>query len=281
MSAEPLKRKLAAILYADVAGYSRLTGADEEGTHRRLRTYLDATTDLIVEHGGTVMHYAGDAVLANFPSVVDAVLCGLSVQREIAVRNATLADARKLEFRIGINLGDVIVDRDDIYGDGVNVAARLQGLAEPGGICVSGTVYEALGTKLPVDYDYLGKQEVKNIDRPVRVYRARLKADAVLPKPSMSANRWRRGKRLVAAVMAGIVLAVAVGVMIWWVVLPPGKQPTAARMTPPSEVQAPPEGPARMGPPADMPRRVDGMRPPGTRSTTMPEDDTKPPSSDP
>lgn len=277
MNAEPLRRKLAAILYADVAGYSRLTGADEEGTHRRLRAYLDATTDVIVKHGGTVMHFAGDAVLANFSSVVDAVLCGLSVQREIAVRNATLADARKLEFRIGINLGDVILDRNDIYGDGVNVAARLEGLAEPGGICVSGTVYDALGTKLPVDYDYLGEQEVKNIDRPVRVYRARLKADAVLPKPSKSASRWRRNKRFVAAIVAGISLAIGVGVTIWWLASPSSKEPTAAPGTRSPEVQAP----MPMGPPPGMPRRTDSTRRSGMGDTTMPAEGESPPSSDP
>ncbi|MDX1488108.1 MAG: adenylate/guanylate cyclase domain-containing protein [Acidiferrobacterales bacterium] len=277
MNAEPLRRKLAAILYADVAGYSRLTGADEEGTHRRLRTYLDATTDLIVEYGGTVMHYAGDAVLANFPSVIDAVLCGLSVQREIAVLNAALPDARRLEFRIGINLGDVILDRNDIYGDGVNVAARLEALAQPGGICVSGTVYDALGTKLPVEYEYLGEQEVKNIERPVRVYRARLKADTVLPKPSMSAKRWRRSKRFVAVIVAGISFTIGVGVTIWWLASPSNKEPTATPGTRSPQVEAP----THMGPPPGMPRRTDSMRRPGMDNTTMPAEDENPPGSDP
>lgn len=277
MNAEPLRRKLAAILYADVAGYSRLTGADEEGTHRRLRAHLDATTDVIVKHGGTVMHFAGDAVLANFSSVVDAVLCGLSVQREIAVRNATLADARKLEFRIGINLGDVILDRNDIYGDGVNVAARLEGLAEPGGICVSGTVYDALGTKLPVDYDYLGEQAVKNIDRPVRVYRVRLRADAVLPTPSISASAWRRDKRLIVAIAAGVLLAIGVGATVWWLASPPGKQPTAARGTRSPQVQ----GPAPMGPPTGMSRRTDSMPGAVPGGTTTPAEGDDPPGSDP
>jgi class 3 adenylate cyclase len=268
MQSEPLKRKLTAILYADVAGYSRLTGADEEGTHRRLRTYLDVTTDLIVKHGGTIMHYAGDAVLADFPSVVDALSCGLSIQSELAVRNATLSDAQKLEFRIGINLGDVIADRRDIYGDGVNVAARLEGLAEPGGICISGTVYDALGTKLPVDYDYIGEREIKNIDRAVRVYRARLKAGAVLPKPSMSAGSWQRDKKFIAAIAAGLSLAIGVGVTVWWLASPSSNDsalpsPQATRPTAP---------PTRMGPPAEMPRR---------RPATMPREDENPPGSDP
>ena len=174
MESPRLERKLAAILYADVAGYSRLTGEDEEGTHRRLRTYLDAITGSVLKHGGTVMHYAGDAVLADFPSVVDSLISALNIQRELAFRNEGVADTRKLQFRIGINLGDVILDRHEIYGDGVNVAARLEALAEPGGICISGTVFDAMGTKLPVDYEYLGEQHVKNIAHPVRTYRARL-----------------------------------------------------------------------------------------------------------
>ena len=149
MGSKPLERRLAAILYADVAGYSRLTGEDEEGTHRRLRAYLDAITGAIEGHGGTVMHYAGDAVLADFPSVVDSLICALNIQRELTIRNEGLADTRKLQFRIGINLGDVILDRHEIYGDGVNVAARLEALAEPGGICISGTVFDSMGTKLP------------------------------------------------------------------------------------------------------------------------------------
>ncbi|MCZ6757900.1 MAG: adenylate/guanylate cyclase domain-containing protein, partial [Bacteroidetes bacterium] len=133
MATEPLERKLAAILYADVAGYSRLTGEDEEGTHRALSAYLDAITDLIEEHNGKVLHFAGDAVLAEFASVVKALTGAVAIQHDLTARNEDLPDERKLQFRIGINLGDVIVDRNEIYGDGVNVAARLESLAEPGG----------------------------------------------------------------------------------------------------------------------------------------------------
>jgi len=135
MTEEGLNRKLAAIFYADVAGYSRLTGADEEGTHKTLSAYLDTISTLIEARGGRVLHYAGDAVLADFASIVVAVNCAAEVQRDLAARNDSLADDRKVQFRIGVNLGDVIVDRNELFGDGVNVAARLESLAEPGGIC--------------------------------------------------------------------------------------------------------------------------------------------------
>ena len=166
-----LPRKLAAILYADVAGYSRLTGEDEEGTHRRLSDYLDSISNSIEQHQGKVVHYAGDAVLADFGTVADAVTCATSIQTDLGVRNKNLPDDRKVQFRIGINLGDVIVDRDDIYGDGVNVAARLEGLAEPGGICASRSVFEQIKNRLDLDHVDLGEQAGKNIAEPVHAYR--------------------------------------------------------------------------------------------------------------
>jgi class 3 adenylate cyclase len=140
-----LPRKLAAILYADVAGYSRLTGEDEDATHRALSEYLDLISRTIESHHGQVMHYAGDAVLAKFDAVVDAMSSAVAVQDELEARNRQLSEQRKLQFRIGVNLGDVIEDRGDIYGDGVNVAARLESLAEPGGICISESVRTAIG----------------------------------------------------------------------------------------------------------------------------------------
>ena len=151
-----LTRKVAAIFYADVAGYSRLTGKDEEGTHRTLSTYLDVIASSIAHHDGAVMHFAGDAVLADFGSVVDAVTCAVTIQLDFKRRNKGLRPAQKLQFRIGINVGDVIVDRNEIYGDDVNVAARLQGLAEPGGICISGAVHDTIGTKLRYTYESIG-----------------------------------------------------------------------------------------------------------------------------
>jgi len=168
---EPLPRKLAAILYADVAGYSRLTGEDEDATHRRLSDYLDIISTIVERHRGRVMHYAGDAVLAMFGAVVDALSGAVAIQSELHERNETLTDERKIQFRIGVNLGDVIEDRGDIYGDGVNVAARLESLGEPGGICISSVVHDAIGTKLPLDYEFMGEQNVKNILQPVRAYR--------------------------------------------------------------------------------------------------------------
>lgn len=181
MSAEPLQRKLAAIFYADVAGYSRLTGEDEEGTHRRLSECLDLMTEKIKGHAGKVLHYAGDAVLAEFGSVVDALTSAMEVQGEVGKKNKGLPEDRQLQFRIGINLGDVIVDRNEIYGDGVNVAARLETIAPPGETCISGTVYDAVGTKLRLTYEFLGEQQVKNIARPVRAYRVLL-VDTPPPK---------------------------------------------------------------------------------------------------
>ncbi|MDH5750695.1 MAG: adenylate/guanylate cyclase domain-containing protein, partial [Rhodospirillales bacterium] len=166
-----LERKLAAVLYADVAGYSRLTGADEEGTHRALRASLDVIAGEVVSHRGRVIHYAGDAVLAEFASVLDALKCAIAVQTEFGARNAPLPEDQRLQFRIGINLGDVIVDRDELYGDGVNVAARLETLADPGGICVSRPVYDQVHNKSDADFEFMGEQMVKNIAEPVHAYR--------------------------------------------------------------------------------------------------------------
>ncbi len=177
MSAEHLQRKLVAIFYADIAGYSRLTGEDEEGTHRRLNVYLDAITAAIETHGGKVLHFAGDAVLAEFANAVDALTCAVDIQRAFAVQNEVVPVDHKLRFRVGVNLGEVIVDRNEIYGDSVNVAVRLEGLAEPGGICISRPVYDQVRAKLKLGYEYIGKRRVKNIGQPVHAYRVRLEPD--------------------------------------------------------------------------------------------------------
>ncbi len=169
-----MKRQLAAILYADVAGYSRLTGIDEEEAHRKLDAGLNLLTDVIAAHGGQKVHEAGDAILAEFQSVTEAVNAALEFQRQMAVRNAGLAEDRRLQFRVGVNLGEVIHDRDDIYGDGVNVAARIQALAEPGGVCISGTVYEQVSGKVDHEFDDLGHRKLKNIAQSIHVYRAHL-----------------------------------------------------------------------------------------------------------
>ena len=174
MAEENVTRKLTAILYADVAGYSRLTGEDEVGTHKQLSAGLDLISGAIKAKGGNIVHYAGDAVLADFGSVVAAVDCAVSIQRQLAESNAQVPDDKRLQFRIGVNLGEVIVDRDDIYGDGVNIAARLEGLAEPGGICISGRVYDQVEGKLDLGFEDIGEQEVKNIRKPVRVFRVKI-----------------------------------------------------------------------------------------------------------
>jgi TolB-like protein len=171
---ERLPRKLVAILYGDVAGYSRLTGADEDVTHRCLREYLDLISRTIEDHRGQVVNYAGDAVLARFDAVVDALSSAVAIQDDLGSRNQDVPDERKVQFRIGVNLGDVIEDRGDIYGDGVNVAARLESLAEPGGICISESVRTAIGRKLPLGYEFMGERQVKNIQEPVRAYKVKL-----------------------------------------------------------------------------------------------------------
>ncbi len=165
-----LPRKLAAILYADVAGYSRLSGQDEDATHRALGEYLDFISTTIESHQGQVMHYAGDAVLAKFAAVVDAISAAVAIQSELRTRNQDLPDDRKVQFRIGVNLGDVIEDRDDIYGDGVNIAARLESLAPPGGVCITGQVAEQIHGKVDVAFGNAGRHNFKNIARPIEVW---------------------------------------------------------------------------------------------------------------
>ncbi|MEJ2068954.1 MAG: adenylate/guanylate cyclase domain-containing protein [Syntrophobacterales bacterium] len=171
MTTKGFKRKLAAIFSADVAGYSRLMGEDEAATVRTLETYKGVVSDLIQQHRGRVVDAPGDNLLAEFPSVVDAVQCAVAAQKEIQVRNLELPETRRMQFRIGINLGDVIEEEDRIYGDGVNIAARLESIAEPGGICVSKTAFEHIETKLPFGYEYLGEQVVKNIVKPIGAYK--------------------------------------------------------------------------------------------------------------
>src|SRR6266542_300002 len=166
-----MERKLAAIFSADVKGYSRLMGEDDVGTIRTLTAYREVMATLIQHHRGRVVDSPGDNLLAEFVSVVDAVQCAAEIQRELKTRNADLPPDRRMEFRIGINLGDVIIEGERIYGDGVNIAARLESLAEPSGICISGTVYDQIKNKLSLEYESLGEQAVKNIAEPVRVYR--------------------------------------------------------------------------------------------------------------
>jgi adenylate cyclase len=181
----PSVRRLTAILAADVAGYSRLMGADEEGTHERLKRHLRELVDpKIGEHRGRIVKNTGDGFLAEFQSVVDAVKCAVEVQQGMAERNVATPPEKRIEFRVGINLGDVIVEGEDIFGDGVNIAARLEALAEPGGICISRVVRDQVRDKLNYTFEDRGEQSVKNIARPVRVYALSREAVANLPASS-------------------------------------------------------------------------------------------------
>jgi len=183
MAAQRVERRLAAVLAADVAGYSRLMGADEEGTHERLQAHLrELVEPKITEHRGRTVKNTGDGFLAEFPSVVDAVRCAVEIQRGIADREPEVPDERRIRFRVGVHLGDVIAEEHDIFGDGLNIAARLEGLAEPGGICVSRMVRDNVRDRLDCIFEDLGEQQVKNIARPVRVYRVR-DLDAVSKSP--------------------------------------------------------------------------------------------------
>jgi TolB-like protein/class 3 adenylate cyclase len=178
MAEEGFKRKLTAILSADVEGYSRLMDQDEEATIRTLTAYRSAITDIVQQHRGRVVDTPGDNILAEFTSIVDAVNCSVKIQRDLAHRNDKLPPEHKMEFRIGVNVGDVVEEKDRIYGDGVNIAARVEGMAEAGGICVTGRAYSQVKNKLELGYEYLGEQSVKNIAEPVRVYKVLMEPEA-------------------------------------------------------------------------------------------------------
>jgi adenylate cyclase len=181
---ERVERRLAAILAADIVGYSRLMGADEEGTLAALKAVRQDVTDpTIEEHRGRIVKTMGDGLLVEFGSVVDAVLCAVEIQRAMTMRNEGIAADRRIVFRIGINLGDIIIDEDDIFGDGVNLAARLEALAEPGGICISQVVRDQVHGKLDVTFEDQGDRQVKNIARPVRVFRVWLSGETPAHPP--------------------------------------------------------------------------------------------------
>ncbi len=191
MAEARLERRLAAILAADVAGYSRLMGADEEGTLAQLNAHRRELVDRKVEeHHGRIIKTTGDGMLVEFASVVNAMRCAIEVQRSMSTRNSGVPHEKRIEFRIGINVGDIIIDSGDIFGDGVNVAARLEGLAEPGGICVSGRVQEDTQGKLEITFEDAGQQQLKNIARPVQVYQVRLDMTAAnMAAPQALSNK--------------------------------------------------------------------------------------------
>jgi class 3 adenylate cyclase len=206
-----LERRLATILAADVAGYSRMMGEDEEATVRTLRGHREVFDALLKQHHGRVFNTAGDAILAEFPSAVEAVRCATEIQSALETRNEHLPPGQAMRFRMGINLGDVVVQGGDLLGDGVNVAARIQTVAEPGGICLSGSVYDQIRNKLSLQFNPMGDRSFKNIAQPIRTFTITHGESGVLP----SAPPRSMGKRvpLVAAIAAGAVILVAGA---WW-----------------------------------------------------------------
>ena len=221
MAPEDFKRKLTAIFSADVAGFSRLMGEDETATVKTLEAYKGVMFSLIKQHRGRVVDSPGDNLLADFGSVVDAVQCAISVQKELQARNEGLPENKRMQFRIGINLGDVIEEQNRIYGDGVNIAARLEALADPGGICISKTAFDHIESKLPLGYEYIGEQEVKNIAKPIEAYRVLLDPRVMVAEPEVKRSRipvWRQKKVIASAI---VVLVAILGVGIWNFLLRP------------------------------------------------------------
>jgi len=215
MSEKGFKRKLTAILSADVVGYSRLMDDDEEATIRTLTTYRKVLTAIIQQYRGKVVDTTGDNLLADFASAVDAVNCAVEIQRELSEKNAELSYERRMEFRIGINVGDVVEEQDRIYGDGVNIAARVEGLADAKGICISGRVFDQVENKLDFKYEYMGEQEVKNIAKPVRVYRVLSRPGAAAHRVIKAKKAARKSWRSFAIFMGGILIVVTAALLGW------------------------------------------------------------------
>jgi len=214
MTADSINRKLTAILSADAKGYSRLMGKDEVGTVKLLKEYREIMAQLILQDRGRVVDSPGDNLLAEFGSVVDAAGCAVKIQEQLKTKNAKLSEEKRLEFRIGINLGDVLEDGDRLYGDGVNIAARIEGLAEPGGICISRTAYDHVKNKLELGYEYLGEQNVKNISDPVRVYRVLVEPEAA--GKVIGEKRFLGRISRNSAIAAIIILLIVAGGLIGW-----------------------------------------------------------------
>jgi TolB-like protein/class 3 adenylate cyclase/tetratricopeptide (TPR) repeat protein len=238
VEAQSVERKLAAIFAADVEGYSRLMGRDEVGTLRTLTEYRGIIDRLIASHRGRIFNTAGDSVLADFASAVDAVQCALAVQEAVAKENAHRPADEQMRFRIGLHVGDIMVQDENLFGDAVNIAARLEALAKPGGICISRTARDQIGTKLPVGFIDLGEQQVKNIAQPVHAYA--LNADAVVPLPGVTTPSPHGKSSRPAVLVAGVVAAIGMGVAVWWA-WPKANSPAApVQATVAMSVQRPP-----------------------------------------
>lgn len=229
MATQDFKRKLTAILSADVKGYSRLMGEDEEATVRTITAYRNVITKVVQKHRGRVVDSPGDNILSEFASVVDAVRSAVEIQKELKARNAELPENRRMDFRIGINLGDVIHEEERIYGDGVNVAARVESLSEAGGICVSGTAFDQVESKLPLGYEYLGEQSVKNISKPVRVYKVLMEPEAVGKVIGEEKVEPKQVQRVALAVVI-VFLLVSGSVLIWRATSPPVEVASVEKM---------------------------------------------------
>src|SRR4051794_20561500 len=225
-------RRLAAIVAGDIAGYSRLMEIDEEGTHARvMRIERDLIEPSITEHDGKLVKRTGDGFIAIFDSPVEAVRCGIVIQQSMIGRNAALPKSSWIEYRIGVNLGDVIIEPNDVFGDGVNIAARLEGIADPGQMYISGGIYEQIKHKLVCGYESLGDRKIKNITDPVRVYR-------VLPDPAAFNKTRRRRENILIVLLSLAVLVIASGTLWYMLVQPHGKagDQVSAPVSPPTEV---------------------------------------------
>ena len=229
MATQDFRRKLTAILSADVKGYSRLMGEDEEATVSTITAYREVIGSVVQKHRGRVVDSPGDNILAEFSSVVDAVRGAVEIQEELATRNAELPEKRRMEFRIGINLGDVIHEEERIYGDGVNVAARIESLAEGGGTCISGSAFEQVKNKLELGYEYLGEHSVKNIAEPVRVYRVLTEPEAIGKVIGEERAEPRKGQRVALAVII-VLLSLVGGLLIWRTAFPPVQVASVEKM---------------------------------------------------
>jgi adenylate cyclase len=266
MSTQEVKRKLTAILSADVKGYSRLMREDEKGTVRTLNAYKEVMTGLIQHHHGRVVDSTGDNLMAEFASVVDAVECAVQIQKELKTRNAELPENRRMEFRIGINLGDVIEDGEKLFGDGVNIAARLESLSEAGGICISGTAFDQVKNKLPLGYQFLGEQTVKNISEPVRVYRVLMEPEAA--GKVIGEKKVKPKQRQMATIgLVGVLIVIIAAIVILKLYTRPMPQPEVVskeKMTAPQ-----PEKPSTLPPATEV-------APKERKPPPLPEKVTKP-----